>query len=86
MKKNLIFPGVFILITLSLNAQQSKVIDKIIELGRRDNRTMQHLDVLTNRFGGRLAGSDAFDNAAQWCASEFKKWGMELWMRQAPFL
>ena len=83
MKKNLIFPGVFILITLSLNAQQSKVIDKIIELGRTDNRTMQHLDVLTNRFGGRLAGSDAFDNAAQWCASEFKKWGMEVIMDQA---
>jgi hypothetical protein len=24
---------------------------------------MQHLDVLSNRFGGRLVGSDAYENA-----------------------
>ncbi len=36
-----------------------KVIEKIIEMGTTDNRTMEHLDILTNRFGGRLMGSDA---------------------------
>ncbi|MDQ1332067.1 MAG: carboxypeptidase, partial [Bacteroidota bacterium] len=44
---------------------------------------MHHLDVLTNRFGGRLIGSDAYENAALWCASEFKKWGMEVIMDEA---
>jgi len=41
------------LLMLSGNSQQSKVIDRIIEIGRTDNRTMHHLDVITNRFGGR---------------------------------
>jgi hypothetical protein len=67
----------------SLNGQQSKVVDRIIELGKTDNRTMHHLDVLTNRFGGRITGSDAYTNAALWCASEFKKWGMEVIMDEA---
>ncbi len=64
-------------------AQQGKVTEKIIEIGKTDNRTMHHLDVLTNRFGGRLAGSDAYNNATQWCASEFRKWGMEVIMDDA---
>ena len=34
------------------------VIEKVIEIGKTDNRTMEHLDVLSNRFGGRLVGSD----------------------------
>mgnify|MGYP007129175069 CR=1 FL=1 len=29
---------------------------------------MHQLDVLTNRFGGRPIGSDAYDNAAEWMA------------------
>ena len=37
---------------------QPAAIQKIIETGRTDNRTMHHLDILTNRFGGRLVGSD----------------------------
>jgi hypothetical protein len=71
------------LLMLSGNSQQSKVIDRIIEIGRTDNRTMHHLDVITNRFGGRPVGSDAYTNAAQWCASEFRKWGMEVIMDEA---
>jgi carboxypeptidase Q len=70
----------------NLAGQQSKVVDRIIELGKTDNRTMHHLDVLTNRFGGRITGSDAYTNAAQWCASEFKKWGMEVIMDEAGTL
>lgn len=61
-------------------AQNDKVIREIIRLGQTDNQTMQHLDVISNRFGGRLVGSDAYENAAEWCASMFKKWGMEVIM------
>ncbi|HSL86676.1 MAG TPA: M28 family peptidase, partial [Bacteroidales bacterium] len=64
-------------------AQQDKVVRRIIELGRTDNRTMHHLDVISNRFGGRLSGSDAYNNAALWCASEFRKWGMEVILDEA---
>lgn len=74
---------VLLILTFSAVAQQNKVIDSIIELGKTDNQTMQHLDVLCNRFGGRLAGSDAYENAALWCASEFKKWGMEVILDEA---
>lgn len=80
MKRNLTSLVTFLLVSVTAMAQQGKVIDRIIELGQTDNRTMQHLDVLTNRFGGRLIGSDAYENAALWCASEFKKWGMEVIM------
>jgi hypothetical protein len=77
--------SISILMVLAVGAysQQNKVIDRIIELGQTDNRTMHHLDVISNRFGGRLVGSDAYENAALWCASEFRKWGMEVIMDEA---
>lgn len=64
-------------------AQENKVVDKIIEIGQTDNQTMNHLDVLCNRFGGRILGSDAYENAAEWCVAQFKKWGMETEMDEA---
>ncbi len=60
--------------------QNDSVIDEIIRIGKTDNQTMKHLDVLTNRFGGRLTGSAAYDNAAEWVAYMFKSWGMEVEM------
>ncbi len=55
-----------------------EVVRRIIEIGLNDNQTMNHLDVLSNRIGGRLVGSDAYANATQWCADQFRKWGMEV--------
>jgi hypothetical protein len=65
------------------DAQHKRVTERIIEIGTTDNQTMDHLDVVSNRFGGRLVGSDAYENAANWCASQFKKWGMEVIMDEA---
>lgn len=83
MKKYCFLIAVLVLISSGIRAQQGKVIDRIIETGTTDNRTMQHLDVISNRFGGRLVGSDAYENAALWCASEFRKWGMDVIMDEA---
>jgi hypothetical protein len=83
MKRILFSLALLFMLTIGAAAQQNKVTDKIIELGKTDNRAMQHLDVLCNRFGGRPVGSDAYENAALWCASEFKKWGMEVIMDEA---
>ena len=47
---------------------------------------MNHLDVLTNRFGGRLIGSDAYENAADWAAAQFRSWGMEVIMDEVGTL
>ncbi len=82
--KSKLFPLLILLIiSPGIMAQHDKVTDRIIEVGRTDNRTMHHLDVICNHFGGRLVGSDAYENAALWCASEFKKWGMEVIMDEA---
>lgn len=59
-------------------AQNDPVIERIIELGNTDNHTMDHLDILTNRFGGRILGSDAYEQAARWAAEKFEEWGMEV--------
>ena len=83
MKKYVFLFAVLLLLTSGSRGQQGKVIDRIIEIGKTDNRTMHHLDVISNRFGGRLVGSDAYENAALWCASEFRKWGMEVIMDEA---
>ena len=70
----------FLFLTISSYSQSNKIVDKIIEIGKTDNQTMVHLDVLCNRFGGRPIGSDAYENAAEWVASKFTEWGMQVEM------
>ena len=53
------------------------IVQKIIAAANADNQTMKHLDVMCNRFGGRLLGSHAYEDAANWAVSKFKEWGME---------
>ena len=74
--KRLIFLCTVVL-SLSLHAQ-NKVMKQIMETGKNDNRTMQHLDILTNRIGGRPVGSDAYTNATYWVAGLLEKWGLEV--------
>ncbi len=64
------------------NPDNDPVIDRIIETGQDDNRTTELLDILSNRFGGRLVGSDAYNNAADWCEYMFRKWGLEVWRQE----
>ena len=76
----LILPGLFISTSW---AQTDPVVKKIIEIGTTDNRVMDHLDILSNRIGGRLIGSGAYEDAEKWTASEFKKWGLEVELDEA---
>ncbi|MFZ4548647.1 MAG: peptidase M28, partial [Bacteroidales bacterium] len=73
---------IFLFLTTPSFAQRV-VVEKIIEIGKTDNQTMQHLDVLCNRFGGRLIGSDAYENSAEWAASKLREWGMQVQMDEA---
>lgn len=57
---------------------QSAPVRKIMETARDDNRAMQHLDILCNRFGGRPVGSDAYENAAEWAMRSFREWGYDV--------
>ena len=79
MKKTglLIAAGILLLSSGNIFAQDKKVIEKIIEIGTTDNQSMDHLDILSNRIGGRLIGSDAYDNACEWAVRTFESWGME---------
>ncbi len=85
-----------ILFTLSLSfllifgeglyAQTNPVIQKIIEIGTTDNQTMNHLDVLANRIGGRPIGSPNYDAAVSWASQKFKEWGMEVVLHETGVL
>lgn len=52
-------------------------------MAREDNRTMQHLDILCNRIGGRPIGSAAYDNAVEWAVRCFTEWGIEVTTEKA---
>ena len=65
---------------------QAPVIEKIIELGQTDNRTTEWLDILCNRFGGRITGSDACTNVENWCEHMFRKWGLDVWRQEVGTL
>lgn len=71
-----------IAISVSVHAQKAAV-EKIVDMALNDNRAMEHLDVLSNRFGGRLVGSDAYENAALWAMNQFKDWGLEAHLEEA---
>ncbi len=58
-------------------AQVDPVVERIIELGTTDNQVMKWADYATNRFGGRLTGSDAYTNAAEWALWQFRQWGIQ---------
>lgn len=67
-------------------AAQDAVVKRIIEIGKTDNRVMHQIDILTNRFGGRVLGSDAFENAAEWMVREYKSWGLDVDLEEAGTL
>lgn len=83
MKRYLLLSLAMLLVFTAGVKAQDKVVKKIIETGVTDNRSMQHLDVLSNRIGGRPVGSNAYDNAVEWAASQFREWGMEVSIEEA---
>lgn len=74
---------IFLVAGLWISVAQDAVVRQIIEMGRNDNQVMNHLDVLTNRIGGRLVGSDGYTNAVEWVAHTFKSWGLEVELHEA---
>lgn len=78
--------GFLIATSLPAFCQQDPVVQKIIELGKTDNQTMHHLDVLVNRIGGRPVGSDNYETAVKWAKKEFEEWGMDVVLHQTGVL
>lgn len=87
MKKILfVYAAAFASLAVSPVPAQESAVKKIIEMGQTDNQVMRQLDILTNRFGGRPIGSDAYDNAAEWMLREYKSWGIEAHLEEAGSL
>lgn len=78
------FVLIFLLLpALALRGQNDPVVDKIIDLGKTDNKVMEHIDILTNRIGDRLVGSDGYNSASIWAVKTMKSWGMMAEMQEA---
>lgn len=56
---------------------------RIVALGTSEPRAMEWLDILSNRFGGRMAGSDAYTHAAQWARMQLRQWGVHAELEEA---
>ncbi len=55
---------------------KSMEIDRILSAGREDSQVMDHLDVLCNRIGARLTGSDNLTNACEWVRERLVSFGI----------
>ncbi|MBO5710300.1 MAG: peptidase M28, partial [Rikenellaceae bacterium] len=84
--KRILFACVALCCMTATAVAQKNATQKIIEMGRTDNQVMEHLDVLCNRIGGRVIGSNAYDNAVEWVAAKFKEWGLEVEVQEAGTL
>ncbi|MCF0166436.1 MAG: peptidase M28, partial [Bacteroidales bacterium] len=78
MMKRILAIAALALLGLCAPAQSSRVTDAILEEGRTNNQTMTHLDVLSNRIGGRLIGSGALEDAENWVEWQLKQWGYKV--------
>ncbi len=56
---------------------KSVEVERIVAVGHEECRAMDHLDVLCNRIGPRLTGSDNLTNACEWVRDRFASFGIE---------
>ncbi len=54
-----------------------RAVADIIALSQTEPQAMQMLDTLSNRFGGRMTGSDAYTHAATWAKNQLSSWGLQ---------
>ncbi len=51
-------------------------LDRIVQVGKNDNKVMNHLDELTHNIGSRLTGSPRLLKAQHWADGKFKSFGL----------
>ena len=69
-------------LTAALGAQD-KVTKTVLDLGRNDNRVMEHADYIARNIGGRIVGSHMLNHAEDWVAEQFRSWGLEVTLQEA---
>ena len=82
MKRTLIPLLLAFSLAFSLSAQD-KVTKTVLELGRNDNRVMEHADYIARNIGGRLVGTHMLNHAEDWVAEQFRSWGLEVTLQEA---
>ena len=82
MKLRNLLTGALLVLSMSVSAQ-SAAVKKMVDMGVNDNPTWEYLSTLTGRFGGRLLGSGAFEDAQKWLIAEFNKLGIEAHLEEA---
>ncbi len=55
---------------------EKSVVQRVVDLGRQESQVMERLDVLVNRFGPRLTGSDNMVYACEWAREQFESYGL----------
>lgn len=68
--------NIFLFSAIVVSGQNDPVVDKIVNLGTTDNKVMEHIDFLTDRFGDRLTSSDEYYSACIWAVNTMRSWGM----------
>ncbi len=56
---------------------RSEDVERILSVGHEESQVMDHLDVLCNRIGPRLTGSDNLTNACEWARDRFASFGID---------
>ena len=56
---------------------KSADVERIMSVGHEPSQVMDHLDVLCNRIGPRLTGSDNLTNACEWARDRFASFGID---------
>ncbi|MCF0177171.1 MAG: M20/M25/M40 family metallo-hydrolase [Bacteroidales bacterium] len=83
MKKYIFLTLALLVCVFRVSAQNDKAtVQRILEEGLNNNKTMEWEDVLTNRFGGRLIGSHAYSDACDWAEAMFKSWGLKVYRQE----
>ncbi len=60
--------------------QGPATVDRVVALGRSENRVQDHLRVLCEEIGPRLSSSRNLREASEWARDEFASWGLEAWL------
>ena len=78
------FLTLLLVLALPLSAAaQDKTVKAVLEMGRTDNRTMEHADYIARNIGGRLVGTHMLHHAEDWVAEQFRSWGLEVTVQEA---
>jgi hypothetical protein len=84
--KSIVSIGLLLLVSSLSFSQSNDPVSIMIKEGQVNNQTMEHLNTFSNTFGGRVIGSDAYDNAIEWAAFKLREWGYEVELQEAGTL